>query len=171
MHDETSQLYFLHLNGGDNFGRPFTPVRCISVFSFQIRHISSSMCGLYKGHGAHVHAGQDLLSPKKVVEFWSFKARWIKLEGHQRGSDRIKSPPTVYFHFKKKKKIQFISVKIDNVLLQTGFVRTDRTRSKSPNCIYLRRDAKFLKILTIFNSKKTSHALKINIWAVPTVFW
>lgn len=50
------------------------PLHPLDVFPYSasnfatLRHIFSSMCGMYKKSGAHVHAKQDLLSPKKVVE-------------------------------------------------------------------------------------------------------
>lgn len=54
------------------------PLHPLDVFPYSasnfatLRHIFSFMCRMYKEWGAHVHAMQDLLSPKKVVEFWEF---------------------------------------------------------------------------------------------------
>lgn len=53
-------------------------------------------------------------------------------------------------------------------LLQTGFVRTYRASAKPPDCISLRSETDILKR---FNHTETSHADKLHICAVPTVFW
>lgn len=65
------------------------PLHPLDVFPYSasnfatLRHIFSSMCGMYKESGRMFMQGKTSCPRRKWSSFGSFKARWIKLEGHK----------------------------------------------------------------------------------------